>query len=382
MKGNFVCGAELCTACSACVDACPFGALVMIELGSELVPQVDSGQCRSCGRCHAVCPALNPVTLSRPLHTYAAWSCVADDVERSSSGGLATALARMTLRQGGVVFGSASREGIVRCIEVSNTEGLEAIRGSKYVYSSPAGAYRKVKEHLNHGIPVLFVSTPCQVAALRSFLDGKDDGLLCVDLICHGTPPTSFLREHFASRVSDSWDAFSFRGIRDFRLCAYGGNKKVYDKPWFEDEYFSAFEAGVICREVCYECPYARNERVGDLTLGDFWGLDKNSLRSEPPGKVSLVLANSAKGIEALDALPPSVILEERLFSEADNEQQTNLHSPLPRTKDRARFVAALEKKGFDLAVHKTFVWKRYRLRVVKKRLLNIFSEKRSSRAK
>lgn len=371
MANNYVCGDGPCTACGACVDACPFEALIMSDSSGEPAPQVDSRLCRDCGRCHAVCPMLNPVGLKRPFKTFAAWSCASDDVERSSSGGLATALARVTIEGGGIVFGTASRDGIARCVEVSELDGLEALRGSKYVYSSPEGAYRRVRELIAQGTQVFFVSTPCQVAALRSFLGGKDEGLLCADLICHGTPAMGYLREHLTSHAKGSWDSFSFRGAREFHLCAYSGGDLVYDKPCFEDEYFSAFEAGVTFRGSCYECPYARNERVGDLSLGDFWGLDRETLHSTPPGKVSLVLANTPKGIEALETLPSTVVLEERSFFEADNEEQTNLHEPSPRTRDRKRFLTALKRLGFDDAVHKTFAWKRFRLRILKHRLLS-----------
>lgn len=373
MPSNFVCGTSLCTACGACADSCPFDALVMRETADGPIPMVIADRCKSCGRCHSVCPTLNLINLRKPLKTYAAWSCNQDDIERSSSGGMASALSRMIIEQGGVVFGSTSCEGEARCIAVMDDAGLERLRGSKYVYSSPNGSFKKVRELLAKRQTVFFVSTPCQVAALRSFLGGKEEGLLCADLICHGTPSMSFLKEHLDFAVQKTWDSFSFRGLRDFRLCAYEGGRLVYDKPCFEDEYFSAFEAGIIHRNVCYECPYARNERSGDLTLGDFWGLDKESLHSTPPGKVSLVLANTRKGINALETLPASVVLEEREFCEADNEKQTNLHSPSPQTKDRFRFIAAYEKSGFNAAVRKTFAWRRFRLRVVKHKLISIF---------
>lgn len=371
MSDNFVCGDGLCTACGVCVDACPFKALCMNDSDGELTLQVDSELCRECGRCHLVCPALNPIELRKPLKTFAAWSCVSDDIERSSSGGLATVLARMVIEEGGTVFGTASRDGFTKCVEITNLDGLEALRGSKYVYSSPEGAYRRVKELIFQGTPVFFVSVPCQVAALRSFLGGKDEGLLCADLICHGTPPMSYLRDHLASRVMGSWDSFSFRGVREFQLCAYRGEELVYNKPCFEDEYFSAFEAGIAHRDVCYECPYARNERAGDLTLGDFWGLNKETLSSTPPGKVSLVLANTPRGMKALGSLPETVIMEERSFWEADNEEQTNLHEPSSKTRDRVRFSSALKKVGFDAAVHKTIAWKRFRFRALKHKLLS-----------
>lgn len=374
MPCNFVCEELTCTGCGACVDACPFYALEMVEFGryGEPVPSVDSTKCKDCGRCRAVCPACAPVELRMPFRTYAAWSSEPSDVALSSSGGLATALARSVIADGGVVFGTASVDREACCIAVEQEDGLDSLRGSKYVYSNPAGAYRTVKQLLTKGRKVLFISTPCQVAALRAITGESPKGLVCIDLICHGTPPIAFLREHLSSRVKGRWDSFSFRGANDFRMRAYRDGEFIFDKPCFEDEYFAVFEAGIIQRDACYECPYACNRRVGDITLGDFWGLDRSTLGAVPPGKVSVVLCNTQAGADALAKLPSSVHFEERQFDEADNEEQTNLHEPSARTRDRQRFIKAYEKVGFDSAVHKTWTWKRFRLRSLKRKVMSL----------
>lgn len=379
MQDNFVCGGLTCTGCGACVDACPFQALKMVEIGicGEPAPVVDSTKCKSCGRCHTVCPACTPVELRAPFKTYAAWSCDSGDIARSSSGGLATALARSVIADGGVVFGTASVDGEARVIAIEQESELERLRGSKYVYSDPFGAYGRVKDFLARGRRVLFVSTPCQVAGLRSILGGFNDSLLCVDLICHGTPSAALLREHLNGQIEGCWDSFSFRGANDFHMCAYSNDELVFDKPCFEDRYFSAFVAGIIHRDACYECPYACNRRAGDITLGDFWGLDRSALETVPPGKVSVVLCNTKAGADALAKLPASVRLEERQFSEADNEEQTNLHEPSKRTKDRRRFLRAYGKVGFDAAVHRTWAWKRFWLRTMKHKVLDCIRRRR-----
>lgn len=240
MPANFVCGDLKCSGCGACVEACPFHALSMKESGlcGEPVPTVDPSNCRDCGRCHAVCPACAPVELRKPLKTYAAWSSEPSDVALSSSGGIATALARKVINGGVVVYGTASVNGAARCVSVDREVDLESLRGSKYVYSDPGGAYKDVKKHLADGRKVLFISTPCQVAALRSIVGDTREGLICIDLICHGTPPIAFLREHLDLKVKGSWDSFSFRGANDFHMCAYRDGELVFDEPCYEDEYF------------------------------------------------------------------------------------------------------------------------------------------------
>lgn len=375
MSRNFVCGSASCTACGACIDSCPFNALELsFEEYGELAPKVDYEKCQECGVCHKVCPALHPAELHMPTRTYAAWSKKGCDVRLSSSGGVAAVLSRSVIESGGVVFSTAVVDGSARCVEASSIDEIDNLRGSRYVYSAPSDCYKKIKAYLRKGVQVLFVSTPCQIAALRSILGSKDWNLICVDLICHGTPSPALLEEHFRDRGVAAWDSFSFRGERDFKLCAYSNQEIVYEKPCFEDEYFSAFVTGIIHRNACYECPYACNKRTGDLTIGDFWGLDKESLKVIPPGKVSLVLANTPVGLEVIDGLREDLYLERRSFMEADNESQTNLHAPSTWTKDRNRFMKKYRRHGFDASVHATLAWKRFRLRKLKHRLLEILS--------
>jgi Pyruvate/2-oxoacid:ferredoxin oxidoreductase delta subunit len=46
--------ADLCTACAACVDACPEGAMYMND--DESLALVNLDKCNGCAACEAVCP--------------------------------------------------------------------------------------------------------------------------------------------------------------------------------------------------------------------------------------------------------------------------------------------------------------------------------------
>ena len=55
-------------------------------------------------------------------------------------------------------------------------------------------AFADIKKALRESRKVIFIGLPCQVAALRKLF--RDDSLLLVDLVCHGTTPLSYLRQH------------------------------------------------------------------------------------------------------------------------------------------------------------------------------------------
>ena len=49
----------------------------------------------------------------------------------------------------------------------------------------------------------------------------------------------------------------------------------------------------LFLRPSCYRCPYASMTRVGDLTLGDFWGLRPDELPDQQEKGISLLLVNT-----------------------------------------------------------------------------------------
>lgn len=178
-----------CYGCSACVYSCPFGAITM-ERDSEgfRYPVVDEEKCTGCGKCRKICPSICPKDMSNAPEpeSYAVW---ADDKLRmdSTSGGAFTLIARNILAQGGVVCGVVMDEKfhIFHTI-ATNEKEIEPMRRSKYVESDLGDMFPRIKELLEKGTKVLFTDTPCQVAGLKAYLGNKREGLIAVDLMCHG----------------------------------------------------------------------------------------------------------------------------------------------------------------------------------------------------
>lgn len=161
-----------CCGCSACAQRCPKHCIKMIE-DSEgfLYPKVDGDTCIDCGLCERVCPIQNPGEDRVPLAVYAAKSPNEVIRRQSSSGGIFTILAEQIIDEGGVVFGAAFNDKWeVEHSYVENKEQLVKFRGSKYVQSKIGESYKDAKSFLKEGRRVLFSGTPCQIAALKKYL--------------------------------------------------------------------------------------------------------------------------------------------------------------------------------------------------------------------
>lgn len=371
-----LCDRSKCLGCAACADACSVGA-IYFETDNLLAqrPHIDSSRCIGCGKCDQACPILNPSVRHRAPFSYAAYSMEISDIHGSSSGGIASLLARNFIAHGGVVFGSTVLHGYPKMVAIESVEEVDQLRGSKYVWSDPKGSYREVRRRLNAGGNCLYIGTPCQVAALISFLHGAHERLLTVDLVCHGTPPFDYLKQHVSALIGsyDAVDNVSFREESIFSIKAYSGTGTcLYHCDQYEDDYYAAFMRGVIYREPCYSCPFANADRVSDITLGDYWGLGSDALNGYK-GRVSLVLPNTDKGHRALEDFCDVAIFERRELAEAiaGNDQ---LRAPSKYGKARAQFIEALAE-GCDVehAFRACGVHKATRKRKVRRILLTPF---------
>ena len=203
------------------------------------------------------------------------------------------------------------------------------------------------------------MGTPCQVDAMNRFF-GKNNHFWAVDIICHGVPPMDYLKEHLA-RVTEGgyYDRFRFRGSPDdFTLKVYDGDRLLYSRSEIEDTYFYSFLNCLTYRENCYNCSYARGSRTGDLTIGDFWGIDKETLKNEYDGNISVVLINTEKGRDLFERIRPQLVCEQRETAEAvrGNPQ---LRRPSLRHKDRVRFMRTyMDTRDFSRAIAATGIEK------------------------
>ncbi len=320
-----ICPKEKCTGCSACMNVCPKEAITMVELEplGHIHPLIDSSKCIDCHLCEKTCPVNYPVSFHKPLNAYAAVSRDYDDLMSSSSGGAASVFSHVILEHGGVVYGCVQENyKNISHTRISRKEDLHKLKGSKYVQSNINLAYRNVRQDLKSEKLVLFIGTPCQVAGLRSFLKKEYHNLFTIDLVCHGVPSQKLLREEVLYMLGNDCDAYvHFRRkgeplARMFGLFLSNCSKVDENKELFlYNDYITAFMNGLTFRKSCYSCSYAQGSRCSDITVSDYWGIGKSTLKTDCG--ISLILQNSSKASLLMDMSANYFHIEKRTVEEA-----------------------------------------------------------------
>ena len=296
---------EYCTGCRACEQLCGKKAIRLIaDKEGFLTATIDENCCVDCGLCRKRCPQnRNDLFYGAPLSTLAVRLKDEQTLYRSASGGAFAGLAAWVIRHGGVVFGVKYDEEM-RAVHSSavTLDELDSLLSSKYVQSDTENTFSEVRRFLKEERMVLYSGTGCQIGALRSFL-GKDyDNLILVDLICHGvSSPLLFKRylEFLHQRHGGKVTEYDFRDKRGGWGLGYKYEYKYKYKygSATADPYYTYFLKGHTYRECCYNCHYAHTERAGDITIADYWGIEKYHSDFYSIKGVSLMLLNSVVGM-------------------------------------------------------------------------------------
>ena len=351
---------ERCTGCEACAQSCPKQCISMVsgEFGF-LYPEIDKLLCVDCHACEKVCPIGKGMPVPVCQQAYAAVHRDKETLKCSTSGGAFTALAEEVFRRGGIVYGVRMDDFIVHHVRIASTADLPRLRGSKYLQSRIGSVFKETENDLKDGKTVLFSGTPCQVDGLKHFLGKTYDNLITVDLVCHGVGSQAYFNK-FMTTLTAKWPEAKELQFRSKRFAGWScsgalviDDKKngTIEKPFYyhENYYYQFFLQGDIYRKSCYTCKYANLNRPGDITLGDFWGVEKLKLPLDTYNGCSLVIVNSEKGRSWIERVP-DLAVEAVSTDDAVRYNEQLIHPSAIREKRLQRLHDYETKSGAEIA--------------------------------
>lgn len=305
-----ICKRDTCIGCGVCVKKCPHDAIMMIEDEQGFkYPKIDLEKCTHCNICRKSCPINKNQKVKEIVEkeVYAAINLNEEEQKKSTSGGIFSVLAKAILNKNGVVYGSYLENKKAKHIRITEEQELDKIRGSKYIQSEILDIFDQLKKDLDNKVKVLFCGTPCQIGAVRAFLGKEYDNLVLVSLICHGVMSQNIF-EKYISEIEQEKDTkvkkFKFRTKNNKWTQAsieYETDKNVRVEKFVDNPLMKLYLKNYILRETCYSCKFRDFSNLGDIILGDFWGIEVIDPEMLDEKGVSALIINSKKGKVFLD---------------------------------------------------------------------------------
>lgn len=362
-----------CCGCGGCSKSCPVKAIDMKEDKYGFIyPNVDREKCINCGLCEKKCNYRNKnFSLENKQDAYAAVSKDKEILKSSASGGVFSEIALSFLKNNGVVYGATFKKDKKGCTvyheRIDSPDKLYLLQGSKYIQSNIMNSYENVKNDLRAGKNVLFSGTPCQVDALKGFLNNKEyKNLFTIDIICHGVPNLKMFNDYIRfeeKKYSKSIKNFIFRDKTKkmglFYKIVFDDNSEI-KRTSYNSSYYQMFLDSKIYRENCYSCPYANLNRISDITIGDYWGIEIEHSQEiieqniNTGNGISCILVNSEKGKLLLNGIKENLTLISST-PEKISVHNHQLVSPSKAGKDINKIMDMYKEgyKYFDSYYHK-----------------------------
>ena len=348
-----------CCGCTACASICPKHCIAM-ESDEEgfLYPKVDVNLCVACGACERVCPVTHSGESRRPLHCYAAKNKDSEVLKSSSSGGVFSLLAEYAIQEKqGVVFGAMWENDRVVHGAVESLDDLYKLRGSKYVQSDLRDCFLQVSKFVKDGRYVLFSGTPCEIAGLKSYLKKDYNNLLMVDLACHGTPSPKVLSQYI-TELKRTYGVESLQlsfkdkstGWSTYSVTAKSGDNVLFSERASENIFMKGFLHELFSRPSCHDCAFKSFRSGSDITLADFWGVEKVLPDYKTVDGVSLVLENTVKGEEIINIVLQGHEKIDVDYADAIRDNGALLHSE-PSHPQRKVFFKMMKRNNITVSI-------------------------------
>ncbi len=351
-----------CFGCEGCAQSCSRGAIFMEEDGEGFrYPQIDLLKCTTCGICREVCPFEHaPEKHIEDRYVFGGWHCSPETRFESTSGGAFSAIVDAFCDENYAIFGAEARALQVFHSYVTDKSRIGKFRKSKYSQSMIGLTYRKAREFLNNGCKVLFSGTPCQIAGLLSFLKEAHtdtEKLLTVEVVCEGVPSPLYIRKldkemkrKYGVGICSldyryTGKSVLFHGKWDFEKMkiVLEDKKKILKKDRWLNPFWSIWLEHLMSRPSCYECSFATQERIADISLADLWGVHLYcpDLYGQNKGS-SLIIANTEKGREVVGKAQHFMYGHELRFEDAV-KYQGPLRKNIDCNPNREIFMRDLE---------------------------------------
>ncbi|MDY3305071.1 MAG: Coenzyme F420 hydrogenase/dehydrogenase, beta subunit C-terminal domain [Clostridia bacterium] len=304
-----------CCGCRVCQQVCKLQAIKFTsdKYGFEY-PSIDYNICVKCGLCEKTCPIINKPQLSNVTFGGMAYSLDSETKHNGSSGGLFGVFAKNIINQNGIVFGAAFDENLKLKTQKAKTfDELIPLYKSKYLLCDTQDSFSAIETELKRGRLVLYCSSPCQIAALKLYLNKEYDNLLAIDFVCHGVGSQTLFDRSIS--YTESKEKIQIKKVilrykknkasSHYYYFYYLKDNKFHEKIdlYFSFPYYNAYCKQLVCRDSCYDCKFASRSRAGDITVGDFHSIEKYYPKIDRFAGVSMLMINTPKGQKYFDSV-------------------------------------------------------------------------------
>lgn len=369
---------KYCYGCELCKNICPKNAIEMQENDNGFLnPVINMKKCIHCGLCEKKCLYLNERTVDNKIdknnESFAIQIKDKKNLKKSSSGGFFYEIATNFIKNGGYVSGCVWDDNMLPRHIVSNQlEDIKKMQGSKYVQSDLSNVFKEIKKIIDKN-QVMFVGTPCQVKAIKSFINNEN--LFTISLICEGVPSRKAWKKYKESLEGSQKSELVKVNFRNKENCGwkmpdsvyiFENEKKIKNLSFNLDYYVSSFIEGLIMNERCYNCQFKGNSNPGDVIIGDFWKVPDNIFGSQTKNGVSAIIIKTEKGKNIFKYLQNVEI--KKVDIELIIEGNPNLENSIKKPKERDMFFDNLDQ----IDINENFKKYNKKLASNKKKILKI----------
>ena len=187
---------------------------------------------------------------------------------------------------------------------------------------------------------------------MLNYLGGRHENLLTVDLVCHGVPSPAvwdaYVREICGAKDYADIKRISFRdktiSWREYSVLFVFKDNTEHRRAMKDDHYMQGFLRDLYLRPSCHACRFKGDNRTSDITLADFWGIEKVMPEMYDGRGTSLILTNTKKGLKFLARIKDKMRIADADVSEALSHNEAALAS-VEANLNREEFFRAFIKE-------------------------------------